>query len=361
MKQSKINNKYLLIASTEAYSGKSATVIGIGSQLQQKGLLIGYAKPIGAEKTENIEEDVNFISENLKLSVESVYPPVVYLSPEKIKESLKQENQPDYGKLIESNLSQSKESLIIIEGPENIYQGSLYDISVPQIANLIKASVLIVTAYDSLCLLDNLIKVKQDLGENLLGVVINDIPLEASEEVSDYLQPFLQKRGIEILGKLPRNKLLKSISVREISKQLKAKVLCREDRLDLMVENLAIGAMNVNSAMQYFRKRQNKAVVTGSDRTDVQLAAIESSTHCLILTGHTPPQSLVLNRAEDLEIPILLVNLDTLSTVEIIENIFGKVRIKEPIKVKCIQELFNQHFDIERLISKLGIQLPITN
>jgi BioD-like phosphotransacetylase family protein len=36
--------------------------------------------------------------------------------------------------------------------------------------------------------------------------------------------------------------------------QLKAEVLCRSDRLDLMVESLAIGAMNVNAAVKYFRK-----------------------------------------------------------------------------------------------------------
>jgi len=220
--------------------------------------------------------------------------------------------------------------------------------------------VLLVASYQPLNLVDVLLKAKHDLAESLLGVIINDIPPTEMETVSNTLEPFLAEQGIEILGLIPRNELLRSISVREITSRLQAEVLCRSDRLDLMVESLAIGAMNVNSAMEYFRKRQNMAVVTGGDRADVQLAALESSTHCLILTGHVPPQPFVLSRAEDLEIPILSVNLDTLTTVEIIDNIFGKVSIKEPIKVQCIQQLIGEYFALDRLIEKLDLQIPVS-
>jgi hypothetical protein len=123
-----------------------------------------------------------------------------------------------------------------------------------------------------------------------------------------------------------------------------------------MVESLTIGAMNVNSALKYFRKRRNMAVVTGGDRTDIQMAALETSTQCLILTGQLPPQPIILTRAEELEIPVLSVDLDTLTTVEIIDQTFGQVRLHEPIKVRCIQEIMAQHFDVERLMSQLGLE-----
>ena len=69
---------------------------------------------------------------------------------------------------------------------------------------------------------------------------------------------------------------MRSISVRDIVGRLKADVLCCGDRLDLMVETLTIGAMNVNSALRYFRKGINMAVVTGGDRADIQLAALRN-------------------------------------------------------------------------------------
>ena len=157
------------------------------------------------------------------------------------------------------------------------------------------------------------------------------------------------------MGILHQNSLLASISVREIAKQLSARILCRSDRLDLMVESLMIGAMNVNAALEYFRKYRNKAVVTGSDRTDLHFAALETSTSCLILTGTTPPDPILLSRAEDLEVPVLAVNLDTLTTIEIIENSFGKARIQEDIKINCIQELMAQYFDFAHLLERLKL------
>mgnify|MGYP002789689912 FL=1 len=98
------------------------------------------------------------------------------------------------------------------------------------------------------------------------------------------------------------------------------------------------------------------AVVTGGDRTDIQLAALETSTHCLILTGHLPPLPAVLNRAEDLEVPILSVDLDTLTTVEIVDRAFGQVRLHESVKVQCIQRLMAEYFEVDRLIAQLGLQ-----
>ena len=143
--------------------------------------------------------------------------------------------------------------------------------------------------------------------------------------------------------------------MRELFQQLNAEVLCRKDRLNLLVESLAIGAMNVNAAVKYFRKRQNMAVVTGGDRVEIQQAALETSTQCLILTGQLPPPSFILSRAEELEIPILSVDLDTLSTVEIIERAFGQVRVHEPIKVECVRHLMTEHFDINRLLSLMNL------
>ncbi|TVQ47551.1 MAG: phosphotransacetylase family protein [Gloeocapsa sp. DLM2.Bin57] len=353
MKKLKKTKNYLIVASTEAYSGKSATILGLGEQLKQQGLAIGYAKPIGIEKTADQEADLNLIAEQLTLPTEAISPPVIFLSRENVADVVAKKDTTNYPEQMQSILEQNSGELVMIEGPGNLWEGGVFHLSVPQMANFIEASVLLVAAYRRLGLVDILLKAKQDLGESLLGVIINDIPIAEMERVSEVIEPFLAEQGIEILGLIPRSELLRSISVREIKKQLAAEVLCRSDRLDLMVESLAIGAMNVNSAMEYFRKWKNMAIVTGADRADVQLAALESSTHCLILTGQGAPQPFVLSRAEDLEIPILSVNLDTLTTVEIIDSIFGRVRVSEPIKVQCIQELMNQHFAIDRLLDKL--------
>lgn len=352
--------KYLLIGSTAAYSGKSATILGITHQLQERGAIAAYGKPLGTYLSQNsagvVEEDVRFISQALNLPAERVRSPLLCLDEETITQKLQNFDLFHPSSLLQGHFQDLEGELILLEGPGTLQEGSLFDLSVRQMAQIFDASVLLVTRFQSLLLADELLAAKQQLGDRLLGATINDIPEGDFESVKTVLQPFLEHQGIPIFGTIPRNNLLNSVSVRELTKQLKAKVLCRPDRLDLMVESLVIGAMNVNSALEYFRKGRNMAVVTGGDRTELQLAALETSTNCLILTGHSTPQNYILQRAEDMEVPILSVDLDTLTTVEIADRAFGQVRLQESIKVQCIQDLMVEHFDIERLMSELGLE-----
>ncbi|MEC4983288.1 MAG: phosphotransacetylase family protein [Oscillatoria sp. PMC 1068.18] len=350
--------KKLLIGSTEAYSGKSATILGVTHQLRAKGIVVAYGKPLGTlpSKTGDTgEEDVNFLSEILELPENRLLKPLLSLDEGAIARRLSGEDTTSYQAQLESYVSQADGDVLLLEGSGTLFEGSLFGLSALDIATKIDAPVLVVTRYHSLLAVDSLLAAKQLLGSRLIGVLINGIPEERLETANREMIPFLEKQGIAVLGMLPKNNLLRSVSVRELVKQLKAKVLSRPDRLDLMVETLTIGAMNVNSAIEYFRKGRNMAVVTGGDRTDLQLAALETSTQCLILTGHVSPQPLVLQRAEDLEIPILSVDLDTLTTVEIADQAFGQVRLAEPIKVKCIEQLMNQYFDLDRLVNQLEL------
>ncbi|HIK38540.1 MAG: phosphotransacetylase family protein [Geminocystis sp.] len=351
------NKRTLLVASTEAYTGKTATIIGIAKQLQQRGIKLAYGKPIGTCFQENDrledEQDLQFISQLLSLGGNSLKPPLLLLDEKTIISSLGKENQ--YRLQLQQYCDSLEGDLILLEGANNLFQGQLFNLSVPEMAHALPAQVLIVVRYNLNTNVDQILLAKQLLQDKLIGVLINSVPPEAVEIMEDKLKPFYHSRGIEVLACLPKNRLLQSVSVRELVRQLRARVLCCEHRLDLMVESLTVGAMNVNAALEYFRRGRNMAVITGSDRTDLQLAALESSTTCLILTGHVPPQPLILSRAEDLEVPILMVDCDTLTTVEIVNRAFGKVRLHEPVKVECMQQLIQEHFHIETLMEKLNL------
>nr|WP_228014704.1 phosphotransacetylase family protein [Fortiea sp. LEGE XX443] len=350
----------MLIGSTETYSGKSATVLGLSYQLQQKGLDIAYGKPLGtclrASGGTVVEEDVQFIASSLNLAANRIAPTMLALDEVSVQKRLNAEDQTNYRQLlVQQYLQVYRGDLVLLEGPGNLTEGNLFNLSTLQVAEVLDAAVLLVTRYNFLLSVDALLAAKQHVGDRLVGVVLNDIPAKESEMVENIVRPFLEQQGIAVLATLPKNDLLRSVSVGELVNQLNAEVLCCSDRLDLMVESLAIGAMNVNSAVKYFRKRRNMAVVTGGDRVEIQQAALETSTQCLILTGQLPPPPFILGRAEELEIPILSVDLDTLTTVEIVDRTFGQVRVHEPIKVQCIRQLMNEHFDIERLLFKLGL------
>ncbi|MGK7939411.1 MAG: phosphotransacetylase family protein [Crocosphaera sp.] len=353
------STKYVIVASIEPYTGKSGSILGLAHQFQDKGLSIAYGKPIGTcleeEQPLTKEADVEFITEVLGLKESQIRSPLVSLQRASVEKRLKQEDTKNYGQLLKDSLKDIDADVVVLEGAGTLWEGSLFGLSIVDMATTLDASVLLVVRYHSPLVVDSLLTVKLGLGDRLAGIVINNIPHKEFETTQTLIRPYLENQGIQVLGLLPASRLLQSVSVREIAHQLNAQVLCRDDRLDLMVESLTIGAMNVNSALEYFRQGQNKAVVTGGDRTDLQLAALETSTSCLILTGHMKPQPLIINRAEDVEVPIISVDFDTLTTVEIVDQAFGNVRLQEKIKVSCIQELMVKNFDINSLIAHLSL------
>ena len=167
--------------------------------------------------------------------------------------------------------------------------------------------------------------------------------------------------NIKVFRLMNKSPLLRSVTVGELVRRLDAQVICCPDKEQLLVETLSIGAMGVNSAMEFFRRRRNMAVVTGADRTDIQLAALEASTKCLILTGLGEPLSQLIHRAEELEVPILKVELDTLASVEIIEQAFGHVRIHESIKASYAVQLVKEHVNLQNILETIDFPCNISN
>ncbi len=352
--------KHLIIASMMAYSGKSATILGLAKLLRDRQLKVGYGKPLGTcqanADTEETEADVWFVQHTLNLP--TVRPTLLTLTPETILARLTGQDQRNYQQALAAYQTDNGEDIVLLEGPATLAEGRLFGLGLGDMAQVLEAPILLVVRYESPLVVESILLAKSELGDRLLGVIINDIP-DAAHEPLAAIRQYLEAQQVPVFGLLPRSQLLRSVSVHELVQQLGAEVLCRPDRLDLLVEELTIGAMNVSAALKYFRKGNNMAVITGGDRTDIQWAALETSTHCLILTGHLPPSPAILARAEELEIPILSVDLDTLTAVEIVDRAFGQVRLHEPAKVKCIEQLMQQHVDSDRLLSHLGL-IPVS-
>jgi BioD-like phosphotransacetylase family protein len=349
--------RHLIVGSTEEYSGKSTVLLGLAHQLAAKGIKLGYGKPIGGIMTavDGEDADVRLMRETLNLSGDRLLPTLVQLTSEAVLKRLQGEDPTDYTAALATYRNTSAE-LSLLEGAASLQEGSLFQLSLAQMAQSLDASVLLVCSYDATATVDRLLAARSLLGDRLVGVVLNRVSSTEFDAVNEIARPFLEAQGIPVLGLLPRNALLRSVSVGELVRQLDAQVLCRRDRLELMVEDLKIGAMNVNSALKYFRKGNNMAVVTGGDRADIQFAALETSTHCLILTGQVPPDPTIIARAEELEVPILSVDLDTLTTVEIVDRAFGQVRLQEPVKIQCARHLISEHFDTDQLLARLGME-----
>ncbi|KZR86939.1 phosphotransacetylase family protein [Synechococcus sp. MIT S9504] len=358
----------LLIGSCEPFSGKSALVLGIARHLRSVGIRVLFGKPLatsmdwesdhGLLPSSLIDDDVRFVGETLGLPPQDLIPSLHLLSPDTAQQRLAK-GTLEAGEGLEqlrNSLQQSENGVTLLEAAGNLHEGLLYGLSLVQLARDLDAPVVLVHLWEDSRSVDALLAASQQLGDRLRGVVLNAVTPDDVESLERDVVPSLQALGIKVFGVMPRSPLLRSVTVGELVRRLDARVICCREKLDLLVETLSIGAMNVNSAMEFFRRRRNMAVVTGADRTDIQLAALEASTQCLILTGAGDPLPQLISRADELEVPLLKVEQDTLGTVEVIEQAFGHVRLHEAVKATYAFRLVEEHCRLADLLSAVGLE-----
>jgi hypothetical protein len=160
--------------------------------------------------------------------------------------------------------------------------------------------------------------------------------------------------GVEILGIMPEDRALLSLTVSELSERIHGEILQGTAKVAELVENIMLGAMYVGSGLDYFGRRANKAVVLRSDRPDMQLAALETSTRCLVLAGKTVPIPTVLARAEDQNIPVITVKDSVAAVVDSIELALTQTKFSAE-KLPRLTELVGRYFDSPSVFQGLGL------
>ena len=250
---------------------------------------------------------------------------------------------------------QSK-SLLLLEGGGSLREGYVVNLPTPDVAKSLNSQVLVVVRYrDEIRLLDDVLAAKFRLGKALSGVIINRVPEEETHFVENYARNYIENQDVKVFGILPDERGVAALMVDELIDALEPQVLTDCVTSNILVENLTVGAMTAEAALSRLRSRNNTAVITGGDRTDVQIAALETPISCMILTGCLEPRPLIVKHANELGVPILLVRTNTMETVAAIDAIFGKTRMGQEIKLNNFEQLLQQHVDLERLCEAIGL------
>lgn len=352
----------LYVTSTETFSGKSALCVGLAKRLQRDGWSVGYMKPLsaGARLAAGlVDEDAEFFKHTLGLpdAMDDMVP--VGIAPAMLEHFLTGEEAIDFKARLRAAYERIAHGrdVVILEGGSSLREGYSIGLAPPLIAQWLNARALAVIRYDEdLQVLDDLLAAQAQLGTSFIGAVINSVPRQRMPFAQEVVKPALEARGVSVYAVLPQERLLLSISVGELNELLAGEMLCCADRADELVEHLMVGAMSVDSALTYFRRKPNKAVITGGDRPDIQLAALETSTKCLILTGNLQPSPIIVGRAAEVGVPMILVKQDTLTAVEVIERFFGKTRIHQSKKIERFQQMLEDRFDYQRLYAALSLK-----
>ncbi len=345
-----------IIASTRPYIGKSGIALALIDTAKAAGKNVSYFKPYGTMPTTvggvHTDLDAAYISQHIGSSV-----PLDIICP--VVESRAFIEDVVAGRITDARfrvraayeaLSDGVD-LVVVEGPSDIFQGRSIELSLSQVAETLDARVLLLAAEDCLGLPDGVLGAADCLASRLAGVLFNDVALSGLDFVNGAVTPFLTPRGITVFGAIPHDTELSSVTVAEVADALSGTVLCAQEHVERSAQSFMVGAMGQDKALRFFQRRPRKIVVTGGDRSDVQLAALETDTRAIVLTGNLPPSPHVLARAEELGVPVILVGLDTLGAVERLEDLFGRMRIHDPVKAARIREMLAAAVDIDALLA----------
>ena len=352
-------NPYVI--STQDFTGKSAVCVALMQRLQQDGYSVGYLKPVSSIARvlgeSGIDEDARLVKEMFDLT-----EPVNVLAPVVLTNTHLREILAGEGINYVNKVKQAAETVgrgrdvVVIEGGANFREGYVVDLSPVETVNLLNAQVVTVVGYrSSLQVVDDALTAATRLGDRLVGVLINAIPQDREEYVNNLVKPYLKKQNINVLATMPFKKRLRAVDVGEIVHSISGELICY-DCLDDLVENLVVASMGVEHTIDQFRQVENKAVIVGGDRPDIQIDALETSTKVLILTGNLRPTPMIQEQADLLGVAIILSPFDTLTTIEKVERIFEKSRFHQLEKVKSFQHLLSQNMDFEQFYRKIGLE-----
>ncbi len=323
----------LLVVSPAKAAGKTAICAGLAKYYSTAGRKVGYLGVVAdGEPIEAGQGDAAFMKHVLALTedIESICSPA--------------------GKLREAYARVSiGKDLVIVEG----VSGTDGDIKMSYpVAEALTGKVIVVESYSAQPTRFSY----DEFGKNLLGVILNRVPKSQLRRVRDHDYADFAKAGISILGVIPEDRMLFSLSISQLAESVQGKILNSAEKSAELVENFMAGAMCVDSGLDYFGRKTNKAAIIRSDRPDMQLAALETPCHCMILSGTTPPPIYsVYSKAEDKGIPIIAVEGSISDIVTAIEAALGKARFNQERKLPRLAEIMQEHLDFKAVTSGLGL------
>ncbi|MHA1267114.1 MAG: DRTGG domain-containing protein [Candidatus Helarchaeota archaeon] len=338
--------KSIYLVSYSPFSGKTAVALGLALCLKEKGINVGYFKPIsvGIEVKPGrfIDHDVTLIKNVLKLQ-----KPMAEIAPP-IKERIGTyqfgkkylENPESFKAPIINAFKQIQDSydFLIIEGRHRIQSLFTYKLDAITLSKELDSKILIV----SQGVIDNIILQKtliEGMKATLLGTIFNNIGLPLIQKIRGELLPLLDRYGINFYGAIPEDIQLTSPSVAEYYQALGGQLLVGEEYTDKLIESVHIGAMRTESALKFLKRSRNYALITGGDRADLIYRAFETDLSLLILTGNLYPDVKVLIKAEEKKIPVLLVNHETSVTYDICSTITARINPRQTKKIELIKDL----------------------
>jgi len=326
----------LFITSLAEGGGKTSISAGLAQHMVSEGKKVGFLKPV---VTEDVDSDVLLMKNFLSLtdSPEDISP--------SLGNSIKVSSQV---KQAYDRVSKDKD-IVIIESPGNA------DETAQQIAATVNAKVIIVNGPEE-SPGDSMTKAQKLFGKNLVGIILNKVPASQIEDFRNKATAAYSAAGIKVLAVLPEDRALFTLTVNELATGINGEILNSTEKSGELAENFMLGAMTVDTGPLYFGLKNNKVALLKSNRSDMQLAALQTSTRCIVLSGDDKPLPQIMGEAIDKKVPIIMANDNVTAIVSNIEDAMFRTRFSVE-KLPRIATVFGENLDMTMLYKALGLKV----
>jgi len=357
----------VFIAATRQNDGKTTASLGLIAALQPHFPRVGYIKPVGQRfvqiEEQKIDEDSVLMDSVYRLNCPLVDMSPIAVEPAFTRKYLQTANNEALVTRIMDAFDRVawEKDFVLCEGSGHAGVGSVFDLSNAQVAKMLGCKVIIVTQggigkpIDEVCLNQALF---EKAGVEIIGVILNKVHEEKIPEITRFVRGGLKRKGLELLGVLPHEQLLAHPTVELIRDELRAELLNRPPSLDALVEDVVVGAMGAQNAIQFFKR--GTLLITPGDREDILLAAGamtaphgDETMSGIVLTGGLRPGENVIKALQSLPVPVLLVQADSYQVASKVHNLTVKTRPTDARKIALIRDLVARHVNVKKILEAL--------
>ena len=351
------------LGSTTARAGKSLIAFSLGVLLQKQGFKVGYMKPVGRNPHKR-DEDVGDADALVVQEILGQNVTPALLSPVMLPDSihslapLDRNDKESSLRLIAKAYAQIAEDkdITLVSGTGPFPStGACRNADGLSIMHKLGLKIIFVERLNYPLDYDALLLLKDQLQDDMLGVVLNDMAEKERRDTEAYLVPWLAAQGIAVLGIVGHDLELGMIRVLDLALGLQGKVVTGASRNNGMVKGFLIGTMQVDSFMMQLRSKPGSAVIVGGDRADLQLAALHAGSSCIILTGNVPPSELILRRAEICGATLICVREDTYSVARSMAHILRSQKMLDLGQIRLAVSLVEKSLNVNTLLRTLGM------
>ena len=183
-------------------------------------------------------------------------------------------------------------------------------------------------------------------GNRLAALVVNAVPPYRKGAVAEYVAESSADVDAVVV---PESRVMMAPTVAQIADHLEAVWTLEPVNADAPVERFLIGGNIMDNGPTYYGRYANQAVITRTQRPDIQLASMLPQTRCLVLTGPGEPTEYVKAEAMERDIPLLQVFASTIETADALDRLLDAVTPHSLTKARHYAALLEQHVRAETL------------